>query len=81
MVATDVPGCREVVRDGETGLLAPLDDAPALAAAIARLAGDAGLRRRMGAAARVRAETEFSSAIIGEKTVQLYRELAGGRLG
>ena len=78
MVATDVPGCREVVRHGETGLLAPLDDPAALAAAIARLAVDGDLRRRMGAAARARAETEFSSAIIGQKTVALYRELAAG---
>jgi glycosyltransferase involved in cell wall biosynthesis len=78
MIATDVPGCREVVRDGETGLLVPLDDAPALAAAIARLAGDADLRARLGTAARRRAETEFSSAIIAAKTAELYREMAAG---
>ena len=35
MVATDVPGCREIVRPDETGLLVPVDDATALAAAIA----------------------------------------------
>ena len=81
MIATDVPGCREVVRHGETGLLVLLDDPGALAAAIARLAGDADLRRRMGVAARLRAETEFSSAIIGQQTAALYRELAGGRIG
>jgi len=81
MVATDVPGCREVVRDGETGLLTPLDDAPSLAAAIARLASDATLRQRMGAAARRRAETEFSVAVIATKTAELYRDLAIGAIG
>jgi len=81
MVATDVPGCREVVRDGETGLLTPLDDAPSLAAAIARLASDATLRQRMGAAARRRAETEFSVAVIAAKTAELYRDLAIGAIG
>ena len=81
MVATDVPGCREVVRDGETGLLTPLDDAPSLAAAIARLASDTTLRQRMGAAARRRAETEFSVAVIAAKTAELYRDLAIGAIG
>lgn len=78
MVATDVPGCREVVRDGETGLLVPLDDASALAAAIARLAGDAGLRAQFGSTARRRAETQFASAVIAAETVCIYRELASG---
>jgi glycosyltransferase involved in cell wall biosynthesis len=55
VVATDIRGSREEVVPEETGLLVPVADAPALAAALARLAGDAGLRRRMGAAGRARA--------------------------
>ncbi len=51
LVATDVLGCREVVRDGATGLLVPPRDAKALAHALERLARDRDLRRRMGAAA------------------------------
>ena len=39
MIATDAPGCREIVIDGQTGLLVPIEDAKALAEAIARLAG------------------------------------------
>jgi glycosyltransferase involved in cell wall biosynthesis len=50
MIATDVPGCREVVRHGETGLLVPPRDPQALADALATLAGDAALRQRYGAA-------------------------------
>src|SRR3546814_2518417 len=45
MVATDVPGCREIVRHEDTGLLVPAQDAAALADAIRRLVNDGTLRR------------------------------------
>jgi glycosyltransferase involved in cell wall biosynthesis len=82
MVATDVPGCREVVRPGETGLLVPPDDAPALAEAIATLAASPELRARYGAAARRLAVERFSADAIGRATVELYRRLipAGAQL-
>ena len=80
MVATDVPGCREIVRADETGLLIPPRDAAALADAIARLAGDAALRRRLGARARLVAETEFAEAVVVRETLALYRELLPGQL-
>ncbi len=76
MVATDVPGCREIVRDGVTGLLVPARDAAALATALERLAGDAASRRRMGAAARGLVERELSDAVVTAQTLALYRELA-----
>jgi glycosyltransferase involved in cell wall biosynthesis len=76
MVATDVPGCREVVIPGETGLLVPVDDPQALAAAIERLAGAPDLRARYGQAARRRTVSEFSAAAIGEATSALYRRLS-----
>jgi len=47
-VASDSPGLRDSVRDGETGVLVPHGDVPALAAALARLLGDVGLREEMG---------------------------------
>jgi len=75
MVATDVPGCREVVIPGETGLLVPVDDPQALAAAIERLIGAPDLRARYGQAARQRTVSEFSAAAIGEATSALYRRL------
>ena len=78
MIATDVPGCRDVVRDGETGLLVPLEDPVALAAAIGRLASDAALRQKLGATARLRAETEFSAEIVAAQIATLYREMAVG---
>jgi glycosyltransferase involved in cell wall biosynthesis len=58
-VATRVGGVGEVVEDGQTGLLSPAGDHAALAAAIARLAGDPDLRLSMGSRARNRAEAVF----------------------
>jgi glycosyltransferase involved in cell wall biosynthesis len=75
LVATDVPGCREVAVEGETGLLVPARDPAALAGAIERLAGDGELRRRLGAAARERVVDRFSQERIAADTVALYRSL------
>lgn len=75
IVATDVPGCREVAVDDLNALLVPVDDAHALAAALERLARDAELRKRLGAAGRRLVEEQFSAARIGEETVKVYNEL------
>lgn len=58
-VATAVGGNPELVRDGETGLLVPPDDAPALADAIERLVVDVALRRRLARQARLAVENEY----------------------
>jgi len=75
IVTTDVPGCREVVADGENGFLVPARDAAALAHALGRLIGDRDMRSRFGAAGRTRAEREFSVERSVEATLALYREL------
>jgi glycosyltransferase involved in cell wall biosynthesis len=75
MVATDVPGCREIVIAEETGLLVPVDDAPALAEAMNRLARAPELRARYAMAARKLAVERFAADIIGRQIVQLYRQL------
>ena len=59
VVAANTPELTALVRDGETGILVPPGDPPAAAKAINRLALDAGLRTRMGAAA-ARAAAEFT---------------------
>lgn len=75
IVTTDAPGCREVVRDGVNGLLVPVHDAAALAAALGKLIGDAALRRRMGEQSRLRAETKFGLATVIAQTLAVYREV------
>lgn len=75
-VTTDVPGCRDVVRDGETGFLVPVRTVEPLADGIERLALDEDLRRKMGRRARERAEREFSLERVLELTFAIYEELA-----
>jgi glycosyltransferase involved in cell wall biosynthesis len=72
LVATDVPGCREAVVDGLTGLLVPPRDGQALAAALQRLIEDPQLRQSMGAAGRALAEREFADSIICARTLLVY---------
>lgn len=79
IVATDVPGCREIVRDGENGVLVPPKDPNALARAIATLIGDPAMRRRMGTRGREIVEKEFSMEEISRQTLAVYRELLGDR--
>lgn len=75
IVATDVPGCREIARPNINAILVPTDNAEALAGAIARLANDTGLRARFGAAGLELVEKEFSAARIGDQVVALYGRL------
>ena len=77
MVATNAPGCREIAIPNETALTVPVGDVGALADAMAKLAGDADLRRRFGVNARVLVETKFSAEAIGQQTVALYQQLIG----
>lgn len=76
VVTTDVPGCRDAIEPGETGLLVPVRDAQALADAIARLAEDATLRQAMGKAGRALAEREFNIEQVARIHVALYDALS-----
>jgi len=75
IVATDAPGCREIVRHGENGLLVPLRDAISLADAIELLLGDASLRLKMGRRGRQLVESEFSDVQVALQTLAVYREM------
>lgn len=79
IMATDVPGCREIVRHGTNGLLVPPRDAMALARAVRTLLESPEQRERSGHARRQIAVTEFAEEIVVEQTLDLYRELLGGR--
>jgi len=80
LVTTDVPGCREIVKDGENGLLVPARDAAALAEALKKLILNPSLRRQMGEKGREFVEKEFSNQQVVGGTLAVYdRLLASGR--
>ena len=72
IVATDMPGCREVVRAGETGLLVPPHDIGTLADALAALVRDPARRQAMGRSGRALVEREFGEAEVARQTIALY---------
>jgi glycosyltransferase involved in cell wall biosynthesis len=79
MIATDAPGCREIVIDDQTGLLVPIEDPQALAQAIVKLATSPELRARYGNAARELVVSKLSAKIIGEQVVRLYDNMTAAR--
>lgn len=79
MVVTDVPGSRDIVVDGVSGLTVPLGDTPAFAEAMATLARDADLRDRCANAARALAEETFSAPEVGRQLMAVYGELGPAR--
>ena len=81
VIASDIGGLRDIVADGESGLLVGPGDVTALAQALQRLAGDSALRKRMGEAASVRAGTFSSDAIVPRFERAYERALAGSPAG
>lgn len=77
VVATDVPGHRDVVVHGKTGLLVPPDDSDALADAIVSLMSDPARRSAMGEAGRRRALEEFGTRLMVDATTAIYRRAGG----
>lgn len=75
IVATDWPGCREVVTDGENGLLVPARDVDALVEALQSLLGDSERRKMMGACSRRIAEANFGEERVVNETLNLYRDV------
>jgi len=75
LIATDIEGCRLVVREDENGFIIPAGDVRALSDAIARLVMDCGLRERMGQASRKIAIEQFDEKLILAKYLGIYRKL------
>ena len=78
IVATNVPGCRDVVQDGINGLLVPPNDPDRLASALAKLLTNPLLRSKMSKQTRLLAEQRFSSKHIVAQTLNLYLDLLNG---
>jgi len=76
IVATDVPGCREIVRPGLNGWLVAPGDPLALAAALREAIARPDLRARYGAAGRTLVEREFALGHVIKQTLDVYDELA-----
>lgn len=75
LVASDIPGCREVVIEGRNGKLVPAGDAAALAAALQPLVADQKLRHEMGQEGRKLVLERFTDRIIVRQTIRIYDEL------
>ncbi len=76
IVTTDVVGCRQVIEDGVEGFIVPARSPYGLAEAMQRLAEDADLRHKMGAAARARAEARFGQDRVVAMHFEIYRALS-----
>jgi glycosyltransferase involved in cell wall biosynthesis len=79
VITTDAPGCRQTVEPGQTGLLVPVNDAPALAAAMQKLAYDEKLRTQMGEAGYVRVKRLYEASAVAHSTLEAMSLLAGSR--
>jgi len=79
MIATRVAGIPEIARDGDTGLLVPVDDPAALSTAMRRLATDADERERMSRRALEHARTGYDAAINTARLLHVLKAVADGR--
>jgi len=75
LIATDVPGCREIVEDGINGLLIPPRNSAALAEAIAHLDRNRAQCRVLGDASRRKVLQDFDEKTILRMTLNVYREI------
>lgn len=78
VIATDVPGCREVLVDGENGIMIQPKDTQALTNAIVRLIQEPETRRKMGASNQNRVEENFSTSVIFSQYKNLYNGILPG---
>lgn len=78
IVTTDMPGCREIVRDGKNGLLVPPKSSEVLAEALEELLTDSERRRSMGKQGRQIVREEFSLERVVRDTMAVYNELLSG---
>jgi glycosyltransferase involved in cell wall biosynthesis len=81
IIATDVPGCREVVVDRVNGLLVPAQDSAALAGSIMDLIGDWQRMRAFGRAGRLRVQSLFDERLVIDATLDVYSKMLGTELG
>jgi glycosyltransferase involved in cell wall biosynthesis len=74
VVASDIPGCRDIVKHGETGFLFELGNARHLADRVKDLLADKGLRETMGRKGRALMEQRFAKGKINQRTLDVYQK-------
>jgi glycosyltransferase involved in cell wall biosynthesis len=75
LIASNAPGCREIVRDKYNGLLVKMKDADSLYDAVLMLVNNCEARETMGRNSRTLVETELSTEIVNTQTIELYRRI------
>jgi len=75
IITTDVPGCRDIVENGENGILVPIKDVESLFNAVIKLINNSDMRRKMGEKSRIKAEKEFDEKIVVDQTLKVYKQL------
>ena len=78
VIATAAVGPRQLIREGESGLLVPVDNAPALAAAIERTVGDPVLRAHLATGGRAAYVAEFTEDVVVARYREFFERVAGG---
>ena len=81
IITTDVPGCRDVIDHGRSGLLVPLRDARAIELGIRLYMNNPDLVRRFGKAARQKVVSEFQVSLVNETTLEQYEQILRKPLG
>jgi glycosyltransferase involved in cell wall biosynthesis len=81
IVTTDMPGCRDIVRDGMNGLLVRPKDSDSLTRALARLLDDPTSRVQMGFRGRALVKDEFAEELVVSSTLDVYRSVLTGAVG
>ncbi len=80
IITTNIPGCRDIVENGENGILVPVKDVESLAGAVTKLINTPELRRTMGETSRERAKKEFDESFVIDQTLRVYMQLIRERL-
>ena len=75
LIATNVPGCREIVKDGYNGILVELKDVDSLYKGIVTRVANTEMRKRMGENSRKIVENELSTEIVNSQTLKLYKRM------
>jgi glycosyltransferase involved in cell wall biosynthesis len=80
IIASDIPGCKEIITEGKTGLLVPPRDSSGLADALQKLIENPKLRQRLGSAAKALVTSDFSLSRVISETLDVYSEISDARI-